>query len=398
MKKTLELLDLSGVAQGEVINAYDRVTTIPLNAPRVTRYRVRLDHPLATQILSLEAIMRVKNGTTLIGTLPMLSAEELASGDGGFIQCYAADPLVTRLQDRLIGKGVVSGDPLITQGIGKGVGYTQGTPLAPVDVGSIAKGVVDVTNAADGFTGVQTNPAWVTATTNKAVGPWYYKPISEVILELSAPLDGYDFELKPVNPVDVGLTYPKLAELWIYAYKGTTKPDVIFEYGTGKANVASYSRPRTLAGLCNRAYTLPDGYPDSAMQTFAGTPNATTKIVYGDTYQTVIASNLDASASITKWGVHEAVVSGDLGVDLFRLALANEHVRIRRNPREQIMFTLTSNIEYAYGVDYVEGDIVTCRAKIDGSVRFDALFRIYGVELTDDNEGNERVTLTLVPS
>lgn len=387
-KKVVEIIDYAGVVQGEVLNAFDRKTTIPLNGARMTTLKLNLDHPFAPNVLALDSILRVKRGGINVGTLPLMSAEETVAADGGTVQVIAADPLVDVLPFRLIGKGV--------DAKGKGVGYTQGTPLAPVDTGTIAKGIVDVTNAADGFTGVATNAAWITASTSKAVGPWYFKPISEALLEMSAPLDGYDFELKPVDPVDVGLGFPKLCELWIYAAKGTTRNDVIFEYGTGKANIESYSRPRTKADMINRAYALPNGFPDSAAQIQAPTPG--TDPPTGDLYQTVIANTFNAATEIARWKLREAVVNGDLGVDLFRQKLADEHVRIRRAPREQITFVVAANSEYQYGVDYVEGDLIEARAKVNGEVRFDAFFRIYQVELTDDDAGNERVTLTVVPS
>lgn len=407
--KILDLLDNSGNPLGVINNAKARKTVLPIRGSRSTTFSVRLDNPATADLLTLARLVRVRQRRMvagaavfdLLGVLPLLAADEAVSGeDEGIVTITAADPLASRLTHRLVGKATVAAGPT-AQGVGKGIGYTQGTPLAPVDTGTIAKGVIDVTNAADGFTGVATSGAWITASANRAVGPWYYKPVSECIIELSAPLDSFEYQLRPTDPVDIGFgaAKPKICEFVAAPFIGTDRHnDVFFEYGQGKRNVTGYSRPRTVADLLNRGYTLPSGYPDTAAQLTPGTPDPVTGVIYGDTYQTVIANALDASASIAAWGVHEGVVSENLIVDLFRQKLADEHVRIRMVPREQITFQLAANIEYTYGVHYFEGDLVTGRATVNGQLRYDATFRIYQVELSDDDQGNEQVAVTLVPS
>lgn len=386
-KWTLELLDYAGVAIGELQNASARKFTDPLNAPKVSTGQIRLDNDLAPDVLDLARLLRCKRNGVLVGMLPLQSGEEVASEGIATIPYVATDPLGDILADRLIGKGV--------DAKGKGVGYAQGTALLPVVRGQIAKAIIDVTNAADGFTGVATDNTWITDASTGYVGPWYFKQIAEAILEMSATLDGYDFEIRPTEPVDIGFgaANPKIAEFRTYVARGSAKPDVIFEYGFGKTNLRGYRRPRTIADLLNRAYSLPQGFPDAAVQLTPPDANGN-----GDTYQTVVANDYDASASVTKWKLREGVVSGDLTVDAFRKTLCNEHVRIRRNPREQIIIELASNIEYDYGVDYGVGDIVTARAKVNDVMRFDATFRIYAVNFDIDENGNEAVSLTVIPS
>ena len=385
-KWTLELLDYAGVPIGEVLNASQRKFVDPLNAAKTLTLQTKLDNALALDVLDLARIMRVRRDGATVGMLPLQAGEEVVSEGDANIPIVCVDPLGDILGDRMIGKGI--------DAKGKGVGYSQGTALLPVVRGQIAKAIIDVTNAADGFTGVATDNAWITDAATGYVGPWYFKPISEAVIEMSATLDGYDFELKPTDPVDIGYgaANPKIAEFRTYAVKGGSKPNVIFEYGTGKNNMRGYRRPRTVADLLNRAYSLPQGFPDAAVQLTPPDANGN-----GDTYQTVVANDYDASASITKWKLREGVVSGDLTVDAFRKTLCNEHVRIRRNPREQITFDLAMNIEYQYGVDYVVGDIVEARAKVNGIVRFDAFFRIYQVEVNIDDNGDELVSLTVIP-
>lgn len=384
MGLTFEILTYAGVALGEILNAHDRRVTLGLNAPSTCSFRVALDHRFATELLSENYLISVKRNGTLIFLGPIVSTEEVAQGDGGQIPVVCIDPFFDRLPFRMIGKQVDSTN--------KGVGYSQGTALAPVVRGQIAKSIIDVTNAADGFTGISTDNAWITDTATGYVGPWYFKSVSEAVVEMANTLDGYDFEIRPVPPAAVaGGT--KIAEFRTYAARGQTRANTIFEYGTGKLNMRGYRRPRMRESQINRAYSLPQGFPDAAMAITP--PDAEGN---GGVYQAPVSNDFDASASITTWGLREAVVAGDLTVDDFRKQLCNEHVRIRRNPREQITFDLKTDIEYNFGTDYDVGDVVTGRAKINGSVRFDAAFRVYGIDFTPTDEGVEQIALTVIPS
>jgi hypothetical protein len=381
---TFEVLDYAGVAKGEILNAHERVVAHSLNGPSTASFRIALDHPFANELIEGDRLIRAKrNGVTnFVG--PVVSAEEGAAGEGGVIGVVCLDPFFDRLSARMIGKSIAAD--------GKGVGYAQGTALLPVVRGQIAKSIIDVTNAADGFTGVQTDNAWITDTGTSFVGPWYYKPITEAVVEMAATLDGYDFEVRMVDPVAIGAGL-KLAEFRTYNARGQARPTTIFEYGTGKANMRGYKRPRTRDGQINRAYSLPQGFPDSSMAIVQ--PDADGN---GGVYQAPVANNFDASASITKWGLREAVVNSDLAVDDFRQKLCNEHVRIRRNPREQITFDLAANIEYDYGTHYAVGDTFPARAKVAGVTRFDAMFRCYAVSFGISDEGDEQVSLTVIPT
>jgi hypothetical protein len=227
---TFEVLDYAGVAKGEILNAHERVVAHSLNGPSTASFRIALDHPFANELIEGDRLIRAKrNGVT---------------------------NFFDRLSARMIGKSIAAD--------GKGVGYAQGTALLPVVRGQIAKSIIDVTNAADGFTGVQTDNAWITDTGTSFVGPWYYKPITEAVVEMAATLDGYDFEVRMVDPVAIGAGL-KLAEFRTYNARGQARPTTIFEYGTGKANMRGYKRPRTRDGQINRAYSLPQGFPDSSM-------------------------------------------------------------------------------------------------------------------------------------
>ena len=381
---TIELLDASnGAALGEITGAKERSFNKNLLGARTVGFSVHGFHDAAQELLEMNRLLRVKRDGVLFAVNPCVAAEEVTEEGGMKIGVSSVDPFFDLLPWRMIGKEL--------DATGKGVGISFGTALAPVVKGQIAKLMIDATNA-ENFTGIATNAAWITDVHTGFAGPFFFKPIAEAIQELAATLDGFDFDVAPVEPVAIAAGL-KIAEFKTYAALGTTKPDVIFEYGDGKRNVVGYQRPRTREAQINKGWTLPAGFPDAAAAITPPNPDGT-----GGTFQKPLASTHDAAASIAAWKLREAVVSTDLAVDDMRTAIANEHVRIRKNPREQITFTLKSDIEYGFGSDFDVGDVVAGRAKVNDSVRFDAMFRIYGMNFTLSDEGVESAQPTLIPS
>jgi hypothetical protein len=86
-------------------------------------------------------------------------------------------------------------------------------------------------------------------------------------------------------------------------------------------------------------------------------------------------------------------MASDLAVQELRWQLIQEHVRVRKNPRQVIQFT-----PIAFGSDFDIGDIVTFRAAVQGEAWIDATFRVYRADVTIDPEGAERVTLSVIPN
>ena len=60
-------------------------------------------------------------------------------------------------------------------------------------------------------------------------------------------------------------------------------------------------------------------------------------------------------------------------------------------------FTPAVGVGPEFNVDYEVGDVVTARAQTDAGTRFNAAFRVYGVEVTLDDEGQASYELNLVP-
>lgn len=72
------------------------------------------------------------------------------------------------------------------------------------------------------------------------------------------------------------------------------------------------------------------------------------------------------------------------------------------NVRTQIGSSTSAVFEHgapspSYGTDFVVGDYVTGRAQVDGEVRFNGTFRIYGVEISIDENGKVSEVPQLVP-
>jgi hypothetical protein len=277
------------------------------------------------------------------------------------------DPMFL-LAQRLIGKTV---DPQ-----GKGIAFAIGTPSSLLDIGSIIVAILAAVNG-DGKSGVRMGA--VTASSNSYAGPWYMKKAAEAIAELSGTLGGPDFEIVPLEP-DTTVAFPNTehGELRVYGSQGSLKPNVLFEYGTGKLNCSGYRRLLDKGGLANKVFSLPQGYPDSS------------------TASDTVVSSQDA-ASIAAWGLREDVAAGDIANPSMRSLLAGEHVRVRKNPRQQVFFTPAQNVAYDYGRDYSVGDQVTARAYEDGSWRVNDVCRIYSAQFTLDPNGAEQLELGLVP-
>lgn len=327
-------------------------------------FRVRLDHPLAGQLLQGDALIKVyqapeAGGSPVIRMVAeVISVEEVASAsDPGSLAVTFAEAGFWRLTHRLVGKSAT--------------GVSYGTALAPVDRGTIASSVITAANS-DGNTGVRVGT--IGSSASGFVGPWYYKPVSEAIVELSSTLDGFDFRFDPVEPYTDGSGLV-VSQFTAAAALGQTRPNTVFEFGTGKRNISNLKRQVSRDGLLTKGYHLPPNFP-------------------GTSEPVVSAEDLPAKAAR---GLHEGLVTSDLAVADLRSSLVQEHVQVRKAARQLITFEPTS-YGNEFNLDYAVGDVVVARAQVGGSVRFNAAFRIYGVGVSIDDNGRATYSLTLVNS
>lgn len=358
------LTELNGTQIAELLNASDRRVALSLNRVPVLSGRVRLDNSYADRLLACNVLVKAYRNSVLRFVGPVIAAEEVSDGQAASVAFNAAGPL-WRLGHRLIGKTAA--------------GYTHGTAGAPVDTTTLLSTVLSTVNT-DSYTGIDAGTLTSTGTTSYVA--WApYKPALEGISEIANALGGPDFEVAPQEPSTVaGGT--RIGLLNASAAIGSSKPAAVFEYGVGRKNVASYNRQVTVETMLNAAYGLPSS---------------------SDGAGTVVTAT-DAT-SITAYGRLEGVVPSDGTADL-RQRLVNEHVRIRKIPRQLIRFAPTREDPDRpgrvpqFGVDFIIGDAVPFRAVMrrqDGTVstRVNASLRIYAVDFTIDDQGLETPTFTL---
>lgn len=357
------LTTLSGQSLGEITNADDRKVSTPLNRTATASFKIPLDHRHADRIIEGDCLVKAYENVGTRGEPDkrlrfvgeIASAEEVAGPKEATVAVVASDGL-WRLQKRLIGKS--------------SAGYSNGTAVAPVDRGQIAKAMIDAANA-EGDTGVR--PGTIGASSTTFIGPLYYQPIATQIASLSVALDGYDFFIEPREPAaDAGGV--AVWNFHTYAYRGQRRTNAIFEFGTGKRNVKGYKRPVTKDGMMTDGYALPPGFPDNAVAAVLTASNATRRARYGR-FEDVLASEL---------------------TDSLRQTLINEHVRIRSQPRQTITFDPAINSPQP-GRDFFVGDTVTFRAVRGGRVRINAIFRVYGVDISIDRHGRAETSISIVP-
>ncbi len=364
------LTDLNGNVHGEVRNASERKVTLPHMRVPSASFNIPLTNPLGNTVMDTDTLVkcyRVNDATTtktlaFIG--PVVSAEETSSADasGPSIAVVASGPF-WRVARRLIGKS--------------SAGFSWGIPT-PADLGLAAHQILDTING-EGFTGIGKGTR--SAVTTGGFGPWHMKNAAEAIAELSAGLNSFEFVVDPIEPQTepggVG-GWPRIGNMRIASQIGTTKPDAVFEYGTTKSNVGEYSRSMNREGMITRAIISVSGWPESP-------PKGKVPITRSDT------------AAITSRGLfEEAIDDAQIIDDALRTSLADFHLLHRAKPREIVTFQPAINAKPTPLIDYMPGDTIRAIAVVDGTIRFNALFRIWGVTFNVDQNGNENVELELV--
>jgi hypothetical protein len=379
------LSDLLGNTHGEVTDASERKVGLPhLRVPSAS-FKVPIYHYLAPYLLDTDCLLRCYRVDDVTGQRdlafhgPVVSAEESAeeSNASQSIAVTAAGPY-WRLAKRLIPSSKLA------------TGIQYGGEGAELDLGAIARTVLFDVNAAH-FTGIDLGSH--TNSISGWVGPWYLKNASEAIAELAAGLNSFEFRVSPTEATGYAnpQNWPRIGLLDTAPILGTLKPDAIFEYGTGRANVASYKRQVGREGLLTQAMCSVSGWPDS-IEKYDSDPGP--GITLSNKYSMVEVGDTTA---INARGLFEEVVN-DAGIldDGLRTNLAQFHVDVRKNPRQIITFKPRTGASPRPFVDYNVGDSVRARAVVSGTLRFDALFRIWGITFDVDGNGNESIELELV--
>ncbi len=383
------LTDLQGVVHGELQQASQRKVTLPHLRLPTASFVLPLADPLASTLLTTDCLLKCYHkeaARTLAFNGPVVGVEEDGSSAGHTLAVTAVGPF-WRLTKRLI--------PLSKQQ----AGVSYGTAAAPVVLGAAAQTILTQVNT-DNFTGISNSTQ--AATTTGWAGKWWNKVAAEAIAELSAGLNTFEYRVVPTEPTVVGGAaggWPRIGFLETAQTIGVSQPDAVFEYGTTRGDMSSYKRTITRDGLLTAAVVSVEGWPNGVTRNAAGT----------ELYHQLVRANglsftpptVPTSPEITARGLFEEVVD-DAGVldDTTRAYMADFQTIVRKNPREVITFSPaptalphSSPVPFA---DYNVGDTVRARAVVSGVVRFDALFRVWGLGFEIDDNGSEVVSLDLV--
>jgi hypothetical protein len=380
------------VPQGEILNASQRRLAIPLSKLSTASFQIRLDNPLAANLEHAEGMIKVYRDSELMFYGPVVSAEETASRDSQTLAVNAVDA-GWFLQHRLAGKSktgqmfAANIDRAVVCGTLIVIANTEANTFVWPDsmsqlsltslsnsfgqfsAGSFTRPAINYTNPISAGSAVST-------TTSYAAGP--YKPILEIIRELSVGQDGFDWAIVPYDNHVPGAVAPnKIGEFRAWPLRGQDQSEAVFEYGTGRHNIQDYKRTVNRDGQANKVYHIAAPGPDA--------PG----------YPVVSAIN---SASISDWGLLEDLAAADLLTQSLRQRLVDEHVRVRSYPRQVVEFTphiFVPGRMPNYGTDYRVGDNVRARIAYNDRVKLDALVRVWGVGFDIDELGVERVSLTL---
>lgn len=376
---TFVATDMSGnttTGGGQILNTANKQYAYNKNAGRTVQFDMDIANPRGNFIMNNDCLIKFYRRTKVSGVKQLMmvgdviQAQEAASGDSGSITVVAADPY-WRLQRRLLGMGVDT--------IGRGVGYQDGNVTSLQDNAAVLADIIINTNTIfpTGLGGVVTV---VSATGfNTYIGPVYAQNVGDMVQQIFSTTGSPDFEIAPLEPSGV-MPNTIIGHFNVYgAGLGQARPNCVWEYGTGKRNMSGYGRLKSKDGLCNQAFSPPQGFPDVGA---AGD----TMIVQQD------------STSINAIGLYQDIVQSDVTSIGLRTVLAQEYVAVRKQARQQITLTPSVDNPQDYNVDYQVGDTVTARAYVNGQYRFNGSARVYGVSITLDQNDAETVAITLIPS
>jgi hypothetical protein len=369
----LVVTDHTYVPQGEILNAYEKNITLPLNGLDLCSFRVRLDNPQADWLMSTEGYIKAYRNDVLRFFGPVVTAQETGGANDASVAVNAvgAGWIMTK---RLVGKSA-AGDVYISGGV-----------QAPLDRALRFKDLLDKCNnevipvtgeAVPGReTGLQILVASAASTAIYLGGP--YKTLMGSLLELASGADGFDWRILPIeNFQDYQVVGNKIGNVVMMPVIGTLRDSVVFEYGTGKSNIIEYTRAVARDTQANKVYHNAAVGPDA--------PGFPTKYAFN-------------TASAAYYKLMEDIAEADLVDATLRQQLVNEHVAVRSYPRQSINFTPVNSLHDTvprFGEDFDIGDTVEGRAVYKNTVRFDALARVWGATFQIDNNGAETMTLQL---
>lgn len=367
---TYILSELDGTEIGEVTNATGRNLSMGLNRAATSSFSIRADNELAVPLFADDTLLQVWEDDIIRFHGPVVSTELSSSGsESPTIAVSAADP-AWRLSKRLL--GLSSG----------GTKYTgDRAKTARKMINELNSGSDGLTNP---YTGVKllSEASYTAASGEYIAGP--YRPALTCINDLAHTLNGFDWYMAPLDGSESvtvtnelgSWTRPTIAQFEANDSFGET-PGVVFEYGDGQRNVRTINYTRDLNDTVNKAFHTPNDLGSEAVLFEDDIPSLEHRgrfIAVADAF------------GITDTGLREAWL--------------DEVIRVKANPRYVVSMTLdiddgTGRVP-KLGTDYWLGDIVTAVGAIAGTPLFSGEVRVYGVEISVDEQGAATVTPVLL--
>lgn len=375
---------------GEIMNMHDRVLTTGISRMTTLSFRLRVDHPYANTILSnvdKHLILVTDDRDVRRHNMIVVAADESADASGAYVQVTCADSFWRLARRHITGIWFWEGNPRT------GINRVQALHETLYRAGNTHAHGVTFPPDTDNLAGMAAIPSQYT--TGVGIVDLDIDPpgrnAADIITELATAFDGFEWLLLPTTPpyskyrMGGGNTATNadwtLANMIAYASLGSgVTPTATFEYGMGQHNVVSYQRVRSSDGIANRI-----------------------EWEQGDTVFT-----RSDTASITDRGAYiDTIPTTDINDQAALIALADEHIRIRKQPRETITFKPGKQFDFsrvpffahyndALAGDYRLGDLVRFRAAHQGVNRIDTNLRVFGVELAWTPSGEIDPTITLV--
>jgi hypothetical protein len=355
-----ELVGLDFVPLGEVLNASSRQVSIHLNKLDTASFRIRMDNPVAEIIAQCEGFIKGWRNGVLVFYGPILTAEENGEASGATLSVNCISGGWIALNKRYANQS-------ITVGAGK---------RTNMDRAVIVKNEIAAANEDDFFDyehGVDTTTYPVSSGEAITYTIERYTLISDLLRVMQTGDNTFDWRMLPMDNYSGGVvTGPKHTGFTAAPVLGVDRPEAIWEYGTGRANLQSYRNVVSRETQITGAISLRGS--DAVSSTFGGT-------------------------EMTKWRLMQEVVSTDISDAAMASDLRQAHINTRKAPRR--ITTWQPHIDPTglrmpeYGIDYEVGDLVRGRGVANSQVRFDGIFRCWGVDFTVDDNGFERANLIL---
>lgn len=309
----------------------------------------------------------------------------------GKVTWTASDP-TWRLLKRLIGKNAS--------------GATFGDALNLVDRGAVLQQIVNAVNRGDvtigtakDDTGIRLANGDLTPSGFSYFGPWRWYPAASAMGVLTTGIDAPDVDVIPTEPTP-DADGIQIGRMVVAPALGQLRLDAAFEFGDGRKNVKTFEIVSDSGIVANDVAHLPSGYPDNATQAVIETADAT---------------------SIAQRGLQEDVLTDEVLTDALRTQLVADHVAVRKVPRRTISFSVIRDPDPFETpleerrvprpfIDYDVGDIVPFRATELVEIRdatglvtdyvqmktVDALFRVFTMDITINDDDSEDIALTFV--